>query len=332
MSEILQSNQSVFEIQEKIDAGESLKAYLANGVTYHGPFRGELNEDGVWSAEIFDQVEGTEEYRWLGQIVSLNALIGPELGSSDSINMVQYFSAGIKRNEDSPTEFVDVAVKPFTPSSPSMGPQNEYNATLKAHKRGFNVFLPLAIIKNGDYSYLMTEYRPDVVTLDNFDLTIHPDDPRFEKEMVPILKYMTDTMAELAARGIIHGDPQPKNFAITDTGETLIPDLEFAEIAESVEDHEYMFNGAGAIKNSSVFHDFFINWRTLTQQPYAGYNNIWLAGVEDKVYMRAFANYIDMYISALETHVPDELYQKFDPEAFKEALLTDPIISIPCDY
>ena len=292
-------------------------------------YNGNLEKDGFYLLKKPDDDSWQEGDKI--EVCGAELFPGALLSAADSVHKVEIAYMVMKYSGVMYAQ--KVAMKPFDgddPDNPTDSPETEYHATMKAKGRGFDVLEPIAMAKFGNVRYLYTKYRNNVWTLDNISYTIHPEDPAYEKTIKPALELMTNTLAELHARGIAHGDPQPKNFMIDDEGEVPVPDLEMATIAESTEEHiEMLVGDDGDIVRSPFFKDVLLLWYALTRdREEDGYQNVFLKGVSKKVYMRVFEEFTDMYLDSLDAHLDPELAIHFKPEEFKEDLLTHYLVGV----
>jgi hypothetical protein len=258
------------EIPAKVDQAndiENLQHLLAAGREVVGFHEAVLDgPDGVYMCSAL----GEEALSITFNSITEKKELG--LGATDSHHQVGFGEIEFRGTSGERT--VQVAVKRYDDELQSA--VGEMDALLEVQRRGFDAIGPVAIVKEGTESYLVTLFRPDVASLDNFNWAVRPGEEGFD-ELVENLKFMATTTALMHARGIFHGDAQPKNFLRSDTGNPVLVDLEFGHtITSSYEELGDAFNGLGDVADSAALIDFKKLWMTLNRQIGNHPNNIFL--------------------------------------------------------
>lgn len=252
-----------------------------------------------------------------------------ELGAADSHHGVRFGFVQVERADGS-VDTVHVAVKPL--DSASQTAVHEQNAHLEVANRGFQTFEPLAIIKHDDTDFLVTRYREDILTRNNIAWTISPSDSdKYESEIVPTLNFMAESLADLHAAGIFHGDAQAKNFAVSDEGGQVVIDLEDAVFVETGEELIEVFNWLDAPgedvqygqKNdeNKAFLDLTHCWYALIHPTPDNQTNLFLEGEPTEVCMREFeARFLEPYFNRLRSQLGEETYNLLDTANLRQAV------------
>lgn len=267
---------------------------------------------------ISPDVKGLSE-EWLPQLEALLLLPGAQLCAADSHHQVAVADAAISYGGETVT--VSVALKPFTTASG--GAEYEHNALIESRRKGFDTYKPLALAKNGETTYLITEWRSEVTTLDNEDWSIKPNDPRYEVEVVPNLTFIAHSLATMHARGVFHEDAQPKNIARLDTGEILLIDLENATIANNENEHEVLLGGGRDVDSSKALLDVGHCWYAMIH-PISGKRDdvVFLDGESAEVCMEEFEHQIlNPYFDKLKELCPPKVLAGIDLAELKKAML-----------
>lgn len=235
------------------------------------------------------------------QFIGVEILPGIQLGAGDSQHQVTFGNVAVTIGEQ--VIFTKVAIKPFEREDSTYNAdidlaRHEHDALVAARSRGLDTYFPLALAKNGDTTYLLTEFRPEVESMDNVDWTINPSDEKSYKEVEANLHFIAGSMADMHAVGIMHGDAHPKNYARSDTGKAVIIDLEDGIVAHTIED------SAKLIQQGDDLAQF---WFGATHPLANSHNNILLVGQPPEVCIEQFErNILKPYLAAL--------YEKANPD------------------
>jgi hypothetical protein len=281
-----------------------------------GVYEGSLGEDAADGIYLSPERADGEE---LPKIVHMRLLSDEfRLGSAASHHEV-FFGSVLVEREGEAISAMNVAVKPFTTA---MNATREHDALTRVAAKGLDTLEPLALVKAGDRTTLITRKREDLLTRDNVKWTIPfektgPDG--YEEVVVPELRFIAESMAEMHSKGVFHGDAQPKNFALSDTGRNVVIDLEDAIISENDEETVGLFTGWGSLETGFAYGDIVHCWRALTN-PMAGDNiqegvppNTLLIESPGEVVLDQFErNYLIPYLEKLEELMPEEVYSQID--------------------
>jgi hypothetical protein len=259
-----------------------------------GVFDGKLNQDGVY---ISPSVQGIEHRLPQAQAIELRP--GLRLGAAASHHSVMFGDVSVRYPEGTDS-IVKVAVKSF--SGDGGWAEHEHDCYIAAAERGLDTFRPLALAKNGETTYLITEYRPNLHTLDNADWTISPSDiERYDVTVRPNLRFVSEGLADMHAKGVFSGDALAKNFAKTDTGKRVVLDLETAVIASDSQQRANYISGGGDIMQSEALRDVVHMWYALIH-PMGEENegNVFLAVEDFETCMRVFEHdFLNPYLTQL---------------------------------
>lgn len=271
-------------------------------------------DDGVYICP-----NGIAEYTDLAelpQVVDVKLFPGLQLGAADSKHGVLFGDVDVISPDGMST--VRAAIKPFIAETDGYGESDsdaairEQNNLTTVIERGFDTYRPLAIAKDGDNTYLITEYRPEIETMDNADWSLPPSDPRYETEVVPNLAFIADSMAKMHAAGIFHGDAQIKNFAKSDTGGQVVVDMEDATITSDA----YQ---TGALLEQG--DDVIPFWYAATHQASADHKNVLLMNEPYETMMDEFEHhFLDPYLSFLQEHASAEVLATINLQDLRQKL------------
>ena len=262
--------------------------------------------DGVYlAADTVTDEGGAEAPRFVG----VEFTPGARLGAADSQHEVTFGTLSVEANEQ--LSQVAVAIKPFQGDTELA--VHEYTALQAAQQRGLDTYRPLGVVKDGETAYLVTEYRPEIETLDNHDWTVpYADTQRYEAVVRPNLHFVANTMASMHTKGVFHGDAQPKNFAMSDTGSSVVVDLEDAAIAASSEE------AASLLARGDDLVQF---WYTATHPSGVEDANIMLQDASYEDCMAEFEeHFLAPYIEAVQAQADAELLTVLDLEAVRADL------------
>lgn len=268
-----------------------------------------LEEDGIYLSPSL-----AEEIGESIKVTKLEPLPGLSLGASDSYHQVGFGRVGLKIGDK--IEEIDVAVKPYVEEW--VGALHEHDSLVAASERGVDSLAPLGVVKDGDTAYLITAFRPDIMSMDNVDWTIGMNDSDYETEVIPNLNFMARYLALTHASGIFSGDAQPKNCAKNDIDLPVIFDLEGNSIcAMSEEEQVVMFNGAGDPSKGLAHEDLSHLWYALTHPIGLNSENIFLGEEPGEVLVEQFEQHIlTPYLRELEVMTPPKTFAQFNIEGF----------------
>lgn len=270
-------------------------------------------EDGLYFCP--DKNQNTE----LPQVTGFEFLAsGFELGAADSHHGVVFGTAAVTISNGI-AETIRVAIKPFDTSSRVA--EHERNCLLAAQRMGFDTYDPLALAKDGDTTYLITRFRDDVMSMDNEPWSVSPSDSeRYERDVVPALLFAVDSLAQMHAKGLFHGDALAKNTVKTDTGNFVVMDLEDATIAEDEESHVRLINGDD-FEEGKAFMDLTHYWYGLTHPVLGSGQQVFLEDEPYEVCMQEFElRYLNPYFDALARHTEPQLFAQFDIKRICQAV------------
>lgn len=270
--------------------------------------------DGVYVSPAL----ATAQEKGLPHLTEVELMPGAQLGAGDSHHSVIF--AHVAVNQGDQTHMVATAIKGF--ESKSGAAEHEHDCLVTVAERGFNTYTPVALARDGDTTYLITRWQEEVSSLDNENWTISPrDKERYQESVVPSLHFMANTMAQLHAKGIFHGDAQPKNFARTDVGETVVFDFENTTIAQDEAENIALVSGGWDVRDSKAGEDVWHCWYALTHPMDAKSKNILMTEESYETYMQEFEeNFLNPYMEALQDHATDTLRAAIDIQALKQAI------------
>jgi hypothetical protein len=130
---------------------------------------------------------------------------------------------------------VRVAIKPFTNNGKGSGKEamaTEWVNMQLAGERGFGAFAPVGFITTHEGGYLLTERRDDFEPLDNSNWEGALHEPEANKAMLDDLSQVGPLLGRLHDKGGFHGDPQLKNFGVTEEGGVDAIDWEAGKFVE----------------------------------------------------------------------------------------------------
>lgn len=305
------------EASEWYSSPERIEAFIQQQPETRGAYQGSLAEaeDGVYISPVVL----TPELQERGiEFVEVELLPGAQLGAGDSHHEVTFGRVSVRIGDEA--QQVDVAIKPFTADSEKAG--HEHDSLLAAKQRGLDTFEPLALARDGDVVYLITKKRSDIETRDNADWTISPsDEERFDAHVRPELAAIAETMAEMHAAGVFHGDAQPKNFARTDTGSTIPIDLEDAVFVDSDAVAEAI-NGVYGSPTSQALQDVEHCWYIMLHPTSTASTNLLLEGENHETCMQVFEqDFLDVYLRALGKMTSSEVAIQLQWEELKQTIV-----------
>ena len=296
---------AVAEAQPDLSTPQRIERFIEGQPPTAGVFEGSLAtaDNGIY---ISPSVMTPELGEHGLEVVNVEMLPGAQLGTGDSHHEVAFGKAAVQVGDAVVT--TGVAIKPFTTESERAG--HEHDQLVRARELGFDTFVPLAVARDGEVTYLITELRSEIESRDNVNWTISPaDTERYEAEVVPELAFMADSMAQMHAKGVFHGDAQAKNIAKTDTGSMVVIDLEDATIVEGSEAITDAINGDYALNESLAIADVWHAWYQLIHPVTEDSANLFLEGEPFETCMAVFErDYLNPYLSSLEKHAPAEVH------------------------
>ena len=281
---------------------QRLEQFIAGGPKTRGIYVGMLAgaEDGVYVSPDVATKLGQEN---LPEIIEVEPLPGAQLGAGDSHHEVMIGSAQVKIGDE--TSFLKVAIKPFTTDSEAAG--KEHGALIAAKRLGFDTFSALAVAKDGDTTYLITEWRDDVASLDSEEWHVSPSDSRrYTEEVLPNLYFIAINLAKMNAKGLFHGDAQIKNFAKNKEGECVVIDLEDAVLATDSDMCAALLEAG-----DDLYHFWYSAIHPMSNDPETA-----IMFMEDESYetcMFEFENnFVMPYLNSLVANMEPELAAKVD--------------------
>jgi hypothetical protein len=311
-----------FETNEVLRPAELVERYIAGKPPTQGQLEGLLADapDGVYISPNIMARTGNV----LPELVEVELLPGAQLGAADSHHGVVFGRVAVKVGDNAAV--VKVAFKEFTTESERA--IQEHDVLLAAHQRGFETFVPLAVARDGERTYLITEKRDEVTSMDNEDWSLSPRDAqRYSEIAVPNLHYIADAVAQLHAKGIFHGDAQPKNIARTDVGKFVVIDVEDGRVASDEGQLVEMMTGGWEPRDSKALEDMWHCWYAMTH-PLNGENPdstvksvVFLQDEDYETCMREFeSNFLNPYIQALKKHADPKLLARFNLDELRTNL------------
>lgn len=298
----------------------SFEAFVHGQPETHGVYvpGQSIEEDGVYISPATVAAETPVEE--LPQVQNVEILPGARLSAADSQNGVIFGELDFVVQEQPSS--AKVAIKPFKPNEEDPDKAQralcEHDCLQKAAELGFDTLRPLALMKDNETTYLITELRRDIQTLDNVDWTISPSDERYATEVLPHLTFIAEHMGERHGKGLFDDDPQPKNFAKGDTGQAIVIDLESASVASNASEHADWLSGGYEVRDSKAYQGVKQFWFAHTRGIGVEHNNIFLAGEDYDTYMRVFGgDFLTPYMQSLQKHLPAEVAAQVDIEALR---------------
>ena len=311
---------------QETDAIARVHALIGNGLTVAGRHDEVLaGADGLYLSAILPPaaseitISGIEALR-PEDIKDVEPL---RFGATDSQHEVRFASVNITKG-DGEEMVTHVAIKYLEGELENA--VIECESLMKVSERRLDALAPVGILKDGEDGYLITLLRPDIISLDNANWTPRPGEVGFE-EVIENLNFIGESLGRLHARGIFHGDAQPKNFARSDIGEYVVIDLEKGcDITSTEEDLVAAFLGNPSISDSRALHDLKMFWMTLNRPTGIGLNqeNVFLGSdpENEEIYNVVKDHFLNRYIDTIRQQVTPELYAKLSPEIIYEAMNT----------
>jgi hypothetical protein len=252
----------------------------------------------------------------LARFGRLDLLPGALLGAADSHHEVVFGRVLVANKEAE----VRVAIKTFT--SESGAAETEHDRLMDAHSLGFDTYRPLALARDGDSTYLITEYREEIETLDNANWTLSPrDGDRYYAEVAPNIHFIADNLAQMHAKGLFHGDAYAKNFGRTDAGVPVVVDLESATVARTAEELILLVSGGEDVRDSLAKVDVEHFWYGLTHPTDPNNVNLFLEDEPMETYLEVFTkDLLKPYIAGMRKYAPPELLELLNLEALEQGM------------
>lgn len=292
-----------------ISSLEQVERFIGNKPATHGTYDGTLADkpDGVY---ISPDVVASLDHEALPELIKLEPLPGAQLGAGDSHHGVMMGEALLDVNGTH--SMARIAIKPFTALSEMAG--KEHDALLAARHLGFDTYRPLAVAKDGDTSYLITEWRDGVQSLDAEDWDISPSDvERYETIVKPNLAFIAQSLASMHVKGLFQGDAQIKNFARTKEGSLVVGDLEDAKVSSDIDESAQLIQGG-----EDMWHLWYAAIHPLNFD--ATSKSMFLDGESTDVCMQEFEHFLDMYLGALQARMGENLASLVDLPALRGQL------------
>ena len=277
----------------------------------------EESADGLYLTPM--QLAKHEDLQLL-QLADVKLLPGLRLGAGDSTHEVNFGKAAVKIG--GAIDLVDVAIKPF--KQDLLKAVHEHNCLIRARQMGFDTFRPLAVIKEGDSGYLITQRRDEITSYDNEDWTISPADTEaYEATVIPNLRALACYLACMHVNGLFHLDPQPKNFDTTDTGTMLVTDLEEAVVANNARELVNMFNGGQDMHQSRAYKDVTQFWYALTHPVGTASSNIFLVGESSATCVDEFTHhFLEPYLNEVKSLLYGSILRHIKIDELAQAAVT----------
>jgi hypothetical protein len=246
------------------------------------------------------------------QFTAIEPLETLSMGASDTHHQVRFGVVSYTNSGGEEKEAV-VGIKHFDDALENA--VSECDSLLKVQARGFDALSPLALVKESDTSsYLITFFRPDAISLDNADWTSRPGE-KGHNTVKTNLNFIAESMASLHAKGVFHGDAQPKNFVRNDTGQQIVVDLELGcRITDNPAEHVAAFNDIEEGRMGTACHDMKTMWRTLNRKIGLREENIFLGNeaTSEELYTVFKEEFVTPYLLKLESDTDPSVFAQFD--------------------
>jgi hypothetical protein len=294
--------------QKRIPDVDHLNGMIESGLTIMGnQFDAVDGPDGIYlSSELPDkayniEVKSVKERGELGQ------------GANDSHHQVTFGEVQYQK-ENGDNRSIPVAIKNYDDAAESA--VLEFQTLIAIGRLGFETLQPLALAKEGNTTYLITRFRPDILSLDNENWTTRPGEEGYS-DLAENLQFIGKTMATMHGRGVFRGDEQPKNYVRSDVGNPVVLDLEAGSIIyDNKEDFIQAFNGHGDIEESKAYTDIKTLWRTLNRPIGLREENIFLGAdaSSEEIYDTFLNHFVIPYARQLEIEIPHEILSQLELE------------------
>ncbi|HRN96409.1 MAG TPA: hypothetical protein PLD54_03110 [Candidatus Levybacteria bacterium] len=110
--------------------------------------------------------------------------------------------------------------------------EQEYKNVLKVKKKGIATPVPILHVSNGDLSYVLFEYDPNLRSADTINWDIFTGKEK-EEELGKFFQKYASELAKLHKLGIYHHDAQPRNVSYNrNTSELTFFDFEAAHVVD----------------------------------------------------------------------------------------------------
>lgn len=166
--------------------------------------------------------------------------VGELIGSQFELDTTKSYGATESANKVffGTVDGVDVAVKPFC----ELGTREraEHEAQMMKHftRLGLETFKPLGVYEGSLAAYLVTEFVPDISTMNQIGWEQSITPLIYTYSHLPLLQRFGAFTGDMHAHDVTHGDWQPKNVARHRTGQFLVPDLEKAQFCTDMSDEQ----------------------------------------------------------------------------------------------
>lgn len=146
------------------------------------------------------------------------------IGREDSRNKVMFGNIKFTNFTGSSDQRINVAVKPYVGPDSTKRAMHEYAMNEHITRRGISCPTQLGIVKNGTSLYALSEFVPQIVTLDSLDWHTLP-----QSVGAAALARGLESLFDLHSIGIFHGDYEFKNIPIQpELNESWAVDFEYS--------------------------------------------------------------------------------------------------------
>lgn len=289
------------------------------GDAQHGP-------DGIYMNPALGEEALEIEFKSVHEFTSVEEIRELGLGATDSHHQVS-FGVVEYTDETGSADSAQVAIKRFEDEKDygraTEAAIAEFDALVTVQERGFDALTPVAIIKDGKDSYLITLFRKDIISLDNDNWAVRPGETGFNT-VTENLEFIANSIGTMHAKGVFHGDAQPKNFARSDLGNQVLFDLEKGyTISETYDAHAEAFNGLyNEVDSSAAYLDLRYLWMTLNRAIGGHRENIFLGhdATPEELYDTFLEHLIRPYVETLSNEATPALLEKLSVESVISAL------------
>lgn len=236
-------------LQHMIEGGGVVMGYHSQALD--GP-------EGIYMSDVLPETALELQFTRIEPVEQL------AMGASDTHHEVRFARVAYTKVSGEEVEAL-VGVKHFDDALENA--LSECDSLLATQKLGFDAIAPVAIVKESEQSsYLITLFRPDVISLDNAEWAVRPGKRGFNV-LTENLRFIARSMGAMHAKGVFHGDAQPKNFLRSDTGQQVIVDLESGcKIATTTDEHITAYNTFEGGEVGSALDDLNKLWLTLNRK------------------------------------------------------------------
>lgn len=163
------------------------------------------------------------------------------IGREDSRNKVLFGNLYFQNYRAVPDRTLNVAIKPYVGPGAERRTLHEYAMNEYLTGLGVGCPLQLGILKKGANLYTVSEYAPQIFTLDSFDWQNMSDDERKHT-----IARGLESLVELHKHGVFHGDSEFRNLPIQPERQEEVWAVDF-EHAVSLADCPDKLIGEGSI-------------------------------------------------------------------------------------